>query len=394
MSFEAKAVISGIGQSEVGRRLPHTGVSLTVDAALAAIADAGLTPADINGIATYPSVWHPAPGFAGAGLFEVKEALGLNLDWYMGGAEAAQYGPIIDAWLAVGAGLADHVLCFRTVTEASAQAAAGGRGAVLSYDRSERIGGFRQWQLPFGDLSPANWLALYASRHFHEYGTTREQLGWIAINSRRNAALNPAAVFRTPLTLDDYLAARIISTPLCLYDCDVPVDGSTAIIVSRADIAPDLPHPAVRLRASGAAMRGPFSWDQWDDMTTMAARDAASIMWERTDLRPGDVDVAELYDGFSNIALVWLEALGFCGPGEGGPFVEGAHRIALEGQLPMNTNGGQLSAGRLHGYGHLFEACTQLLGRGGQRQVEPRPRVAVAAAGGGYFASCLLLTSD
>ncbi len=146
----------------------------------------------------------------------------------------------------------------------------------------------------------------------------------------------------------------------------------------------------------GTALHGRPSWDQFDDLTTMALRDAAAMMWDRTDLTPADVDVAELYDGFSFIALAWLEALGFCGHGEAGPFLEGGANIAPDGVIPLNTHGGQLSAGRLHGYGFLHEACVQLWGEGGERQVvRPggrRPEVAVAAAGGGPLAASLLLT--
>jgi acetyl-CoA acetyltransferase len=196
------------------------------------------------------------------------------------------------------------------------------------------------------------------------------------------------------MDLEDYLAARMISTPLCLFDCDVPVDGATACIVSRAELARDLSRPPVRVEAAGCALRGRPSWDQFDDLTTMALRDAAAMLWERTDLRPADVDVAQLYDGFSFITLAWLEALGFCGKGEGGAFVEGGERIALEGELPLNTQGGQLSAGRLHGYGLLHEAVVQLRGAGGARQVPGDPRVAVAAAGGGPLGGCLLLVRD
>ena len=134
------------------------------------------------------------------------------------------------------------------------------------------------------------------------------------------------------MTLDDYLAARMISTPLCLFDCDAPCDGSTALVVSHRDYAPDAPHPACHVNAVGTALRGRASWDQFDDPTTMAARDAAASMWERTDLRPADVDVAQLYDGFSILAMVWLEALGFCGRGESGPFVEGGTAIARDGR--------------------------------------------------------------
>jgi acetyl-CoA acetyltransferase len=193
-------------------------------------------------------------------------------------------------------------------------------------------------------------------------------------------------------TLDDYLAARMISTPFRLYDCDVPVDGSTALVVSTADHTRAVDHPVARIEAVGTALRGRPSWDQWDDLTTMPARTSAEHMWSRTDLRPRDVDIAELYDGFSWLTMSWLEALGFCGPGESGPFIEGGTRIALDGQLPLNTHGGQLSAGRLHGYGHLHEAVLQLRGQAGERQVTGGPEVAVVSNGGGPISGCMLLT--
>ena len=259
-----------------------------------------------------------------------------------------------------------------------------------------RFSGFLQWYLPFGAVSAVNWIALVAQRRMHEFGLTREQLAQIALNGRRNAALNPKAVYRQPMSLDDYLAARMISTPLCLFDCDAPCDGSTALVVSRVEHAPDVPHPVCHVDAVGTALRGRPSWDQFDDMTTMAARDAAASMWERTDLRPADVDVAQLYDGFSILAMVWLEALGFCGRGESGAFVEGGSAIARDGPLPLNTAGGQLSGGRLHGFGLIHEACLQLRGEGGDRQVPGRhgsgPEVAVVANGGGPIAGSMLLT--
>ena len=248
-----------------------------------------------------------------------------------------------------------------------------------------------QWTLPYGAASAANWIAMFAQRHFHEYGTTREQLAQIALNARRNAGKNPKAIYRDPMTLDDYFAARMISTPFCLFDCDVPVDGCTAMIVSSIEAARDLRKPPLRVEALGSALHGRPSWDQFDDLTTMALRDAATMLWKRTDLKPSDVDVAEVYDGFSFISMAWLEALGFCGKGESGPFIEGGKRIALEGEIPLNTNGGQLSAGRLHGFGFLHEACVQLWGEGGERQVPGDPQVAVAAAGGGPLGGCLLV---
>ena len=392
--LERRAVISGIGQSDVGRRLNRDPLGLTIDACLAAIADAGLTRDDIDGLATYPGSMDNPPGFSGAGIVDVQDALRLELDWYTGGIELpSQLGSVIDACLAVATGLARHVLCFRTVYEATAQGDKGRAGSMPGGGGSTfRAGGFMEWVLPFAAPSAAIWIAMMAQRHFHEFGTTREQLAWIALNARRNAARNPKAVYREPMTLDDYFAARLISTPLCLYDCDVPADGSIAVVVSRADTAADLRRPPIAVHAVGSALRGRPSWDQFDDLTTMACRDAAAQLWERSELTAADVDVAEMYDGFSFITMAWLEAMGFCGRGESGAFVDGGTNIALDGRLPLNTHGGQLSAGRLHGYGFLHEACTQLWGDGGERQVPGDPEVGVAAAGGGPLAGCLLLT--
>ena len=390
---ERSAVISGVGQSAIGRRLDRHPLDLTIEAAMAAIADAGLTRDDINGVATYPGNAGPN-GFSGVGVFDIQDAMRLNLDWFAGAMESpGQLGSVVNAAIAIDAGLADHVLCFRTVWESTA---AGGRGRAAvtpgGDGSSARAEGMMEWSLPYGAASAANWIAMMAQRHMHEFGTTREQLGQLSVTARTNAARNPNAIFTDPLTLDDYLSARIISWPFGLFDCDVPCDGSTAFIVSRADAAADLRRPPIGIEAVGTAIRGRPSWDQWDDLTTMSLRDAAAMMWTRTDLTPADVDVAELYDGFSFIALTWLEALGFCGKGEAGPFLEGGANIAFDGPLPVNTHGGQLSAGRLHGYGFLHEACVQLWGEGGARQLSNRPEVAVAAAGGGPLAGCFLLT--
>ena len=223
------------------------------------------------------------------------------------------------------------------------------------------------------------------------YGTTKEQLGWLAINSRRNAGLNPRAAYREPMTMEDYLASRPVSTPFGLFDCDVPIDGSVALVVSHADYTADCPNRAVAVEAIGGAY-GSGGWFHRDDFPKMASSEAAAEMWSRTDLTPSDVNVAELYDGFTFLTFAWLEALGFCADGEAGPFVEGATRIALDGALPLNTYGGQLSAGRMHGYWLLHEACLQLRGQAGDRQLARRPEVAAVAAGGGPIAGCMLLT--
>lgn len=398
--LERRAVISGIGQSDVGRRLGRSELDLTVEAGLAAIADAGLKREDIDGLSTYPGMGAGTGGFAGPTSPEVQDAMGLSLNWHDGGGEGAgQMRAVISASLAVAAGLARHVLVYRTVTEGSAQGTGGRQGIGGSGGGGggvPRFGGFMQWSLPFGAVSAANWLAMVAQRRMHEFGLTREQLGAIAVNNRANAGLNPKAIYRDPMSLDDYLAARMITTPLCLFDCDAPCDGATAVIVSHRDVADDLDHPAIQINAVGTALRGRPSWDQFDDMTTMAARDAGASMWERTELRPTDVDTAQLYDGFSILAVTWIEALGFVGRGESGPFIEGGANIARDGLLPLNTAGGQLSGGRLHGFGLIHEACVQLRGEGGERQVvRPGGRaveVAAVANGGGPIAGSMLLT--
>jgi acetyl-CoA acetyltransferase len=394
--LERRAIISGIGQSAVGRRLGRSELDLTVEACLDAVADAGLTRGDIDGLSTYPGMGLGGGGFAGPGTPEVQDALRLRLNWHDGGGEGpGQIRAVFAACLAVAAGLARHVLVYRTVTESTAQGSGGRPG--IGGGPSMKVGGFMQWTIPFGAVSAANWLALVAQRRFHEFGLTREQLAQIPLNGRRNAGLNPKAVYRDPLTLEDYLAARMISTPLCLFDCDAPCDGSTAVVVSHRDFAPDAAHQVAHVNAIGTALRGRPSWDQFDDMTQMAARDAGASMWERTDLTPDDVEIAQLYDGFSILPLVWLEALGFCGRGESGAFVEGGERISLEGSLPLNTAGGQLSGGRLHGFGLLHEACLQLRGGAGDRQVKSAggaaPSVAAVANGGGPIAGAMLLTN-
>jgi acetyl-CoA acetyltransferase len=398
--LERRAVIAGIGQSAVGRPLNRSDIDLTVEACLAAIADAGLTRDDIDGLATYPGMGAGTAGFAGPTSPEVQDALRLRLNWHDGGGEGpGQMRALIAACLAVGAGLARHVLVYRTVSESTAQGSGGRQGIGGGGGGGggvPRFSGFLQWSLPFGAVSAVNWIALVAERRMHEFALTREQLGQIAVNARRNAADNPKAIYRQPMDMADYLDARMISTPLCLFDCDAPCDGSTAFVVSHRDYAPDAPHPACHVNAVGTALRGRASWDQFDDPTSMAARDAAASMWERTDLTPADVDVAQLYDGFSILAMVWLEALGFCGRGESGAFVADGTAIGRQGVLPLNTAGGQLSGGRLHGFGLIHEACIQLRGEGGERQVIRRgnawPEVAAVSNGGGPIAGTLLLT--
>lgn len=382
--------VTGVGQSAVGQKLAQNGLTLTIDAALEAIKDAGLTPGDIDGLATFPGYRPDMSAFSPVGCMEVRDSLNLKLNWFAGGLEgSAQIGAIINAYAAIKAGLARHVLCFRTVKEGSGGAS--WKETATATSRT-RVGGELQYILPYNAISATNWIAPYAQRHFHLYGTTREQLGQIALVERANAARNPKAIFRAPMSMDDYLSARMISTPLGLLDCDAPTDASTAIILSAGDELADGKR-AVRIEAVGGGIHGRSGWDQ-ADMPLSASFDAARMLWSRTDLKPKDVDMALLYDGFSFLALTWLEALGFCEQGEGGAFVEGGGRIALDGDLPLNPHGGQLSGGRTHGFGFLHEAVLQLRGEVGERQVPRSPKVAVVSNGGGPVAGAMLVVRD
>lgn len=386
--FEQDVALTGIGMSEIGRRLGRPAVSLAVEAAREAIADAGLEPSDIDGMATYPGPG--IPGFSEGGVTAMIDALGISPTWHAGGVETSgQTGSVVNAMLAVSAGLCRHVLCFRTVTEGSLRHQRRGR----SQPPTRLADDMMAYRIPFGAMSAANWIALAASQYQHRYGLDRETLGWIALNARANAALNPFAIYREPLTMDDYLSARMVTTPLGLYDCDVPCDGSIAVVVSHRDAAVDLRRIPVGVAAVGTGVSERQSWDQGTLTHEPNVFGPATHLWSRTDLRHGDVDVAELYDGFTFNCLTWLEALGFCEVGEAADFLEGGRRIALDGELPLNTHGGQLSAGRLHGFGFLHEAIVQLRGEAGLRQVAGA-EVALVASGGGTPGGALLLTRD
>lgn len=380
--LEREAVIAGTGMSTIGRRTGIAALDLTLDAAGRAIADAGMVPADIDGVAT----------LGDTPIDEAARALGMEPPAWRGGGfdTAGLLSPLFSAFWAVGTGAARNVLVYRTVNMMGGSVLPDPTAAEADNPMMTEALSWVGPLLAMHAYAAPNWLAMHCRRHMHLYGTTKEQLGWLAINSRANAAHNPAAAFRDPITMDDYLAARPVSDPFGLLDCDVPVDGSIAFVITGADRAADLPNPAVRIDAIGGSS-GAGGWDQRPDYPRMASADAAAELWNRSSLTPSDVDVAELYDGFTFLTIAWLEALGFCGEGEGGPFVEGASRIALDGELPLNTYGGQLSAGRMHGYWVIHEAVQQLRGLGGARQVDGA-EVAVAAAGGGPIAGAVLLT--
>jgi len=382
-----EAYITGVGQSQVGVKLTRAPLLLTLDAVREALSEAGLSIGQIDGVSTYPGRTAALLGFSPVGADELIDALGIRATWYAGGGEiTSQLGAVVAAAAAVRAGLARHVICFRTVYEAAALA----RPEEYPTQRRDRVDSFSQWFAPFNALSAATWTAQYAMRHVKRYGLKREQLAQIALTDRANAALNPRALVREPLTMEEYLSVRMISTPLCLYDCDRFTDASTVLIVSAGAAVDEVSCTPIRI----AAMAGTVERHSWDQAEWMACYPTGADLWKRTDYKPADVDTAQLYDGFSFQAIAWLESLGFCGLGEGGQFIEGGKRIARDGELPLNTFGGQIGAGRLHGFGFAHESVVQLRGKGGARQIPGDPRVAVCTSGGGPLATALLLARD
>lgn len=383
-----EAYISGIGMSEVGVRLTRSALGLTMDAIREAVADAGLTLDQIDGVSTYPGKMQSFLGFSPLSVDDVIEACGLKTRWHSGAAEAtAQLGAIMDAASAVKAGLARHVICFRTVYEAAALARP---EEFPPLERRKDVSGNSQWVSPYGAFSAACWTAQFAMRHMKHYGLTREQLGQIPINDHRNAVLNPRAIVKEELTMEKYLSARMISSPFGLYDCDRFTDCSTVVIVSAGDALDEIKATPIRIAAAAGSCER-YSWDQAE---FASAYPTGRDLWKNTDYTAKDVDMVQLYDGFSFQPITWLEGLGFCDIGEGGRFIEGGHRIALDGELPMNTGGGQLGWGRLHGFGYAYESVVQLRGDGGSRQVKGDPKLSVATSGGGPMAAALLLARD
>ncbi|MET0182473.1 MAG: thiolase family protein [Caulobacterales bacterium] len=381
---EKRSIISGIGLSRTGRKTGISSLELTLESSRQAIADAGLTPADIDGIATMGET----------PLQDVIAALELEPGYRGGGFDTGGLlSPVISAFFAAGAGKARHILVYRTVQMMGGSVLPprnADSSAAEAPPRRDNAMTDMRYLLPYHGYAAPNWLGMHCQRHMHLYGTKKEQLGWLAVNSRRNAGLNPGAVYRDPFTLDDYMNARMISTPFGLLDCDVPIDGSVAVVVSTADYAKDCPRAPIYVESIGGS-NGDGGWFRRADYPKMASVDAAAELWGRTDLKPKNIDFAQLYDGFTFLTFAWLEALGICGEGEAGPFVDRATRIALEGEMPLNTYGGQLSAGRMHGYWILHEACLQLRREAGPRQIRKAANVAVVAAGGGPIAGCMLL---
>jgi len=379
--FRGRVVIAGVGYSDLGKDTGRSEASLTIDAVRAALDDAGLTAADVDGLSPWPSR-QGADTFSGPPLSLIQRSLGLQLRyWQAGGEGAAQLSGVINGAQAIAAGAADVVVTWRTViAQPRAKKVAARPVNVETWHEN----GFLA---PHGVAAMSPKWALLAARFLYETGQTPDDLAAVVLNNRANAQRNPrAAWYGTPLTLDDYYASRIISTPLRIVDCDMPIDASVAIVLARADRAGDLRHAPAHIEAT-AGTPGPQTEPELAsaDLVRDTSWHNGQLLWKLTDLRPGDVDVAELYDGFSFQTLMWLEGLGFCGRGESGAMVREGGGVAL------CTDGGQLGVGRYHGLEKVAQAARQLWGDAGDMQVEGA-EVAVAAVGSGSRGGAILLT--
>ena len=354
-----RAAVTGIGETPYTRGTDKSALRLTLEASLTAIADAGLTPIDIDGIVAYAS---------GA---VVAEDLLTNFGSHdfrfsattpLGGASAV--AALQCAAMAVSTGVATHVLIPL------------GRDGYSGARIHRRLGQMRQFHVvsefeaPVGANAPAQYYAPMARRHMELYGTTSEQFAEVARTMRRHATLNDNALMRTPMTVADHQASRMIADPFRLLDCCLESDGGAAVVVSGADHAVDMPRPRVVLSGMGVGHPdSPSAITQRPDMTRLGLAMAAPRAFEMAGVTHADIDVAEIYDCFTYTVICQLEDLGFCAKGEGGPFVEDG-RIGLGGALPTNTHGGLLSQAHVAGLNHVVELVRQLRGDCGARQVD------------------------
>ncbi|UFR03378.1 lipid-transfer protein [Streptomyces sp. Go40/10] len=376
-----RAAIAGIGATEFSKDSGRSELRLAVEAVRAALDDAGLTPADVDGLVTFTMDTSPEITVAQAcGMGELSFFSRVH---YGGGAACAT---VQQAALAVATGVAEVVVCYRAFNERSGRRF----GAGVQHREPSAEGAALGWVLPFGLLTPASWVAMAARRYLHAHGLTPEAFGHVAVVDRAYAATNPAAYFHgRPITLADHAASRWIAEPLRLLDCCQETDGGQAVVVTSVERARDLPHPpaviAAAAQGAGRAQEQMTGFHR-DDLTGLPEMGAvARQLWRTCGLGPDGIDVGILYDHFTPFVLMQLEEFGFCGRGEAADFV-------AERRLPLNTHGGQLGEAYLHGMNGIAEAVRQLRGTA-VNQVPGASRTLVTA-GTGVPTSGLVLTAD
>jgi acetyl-CoA acetyltransferase len=387
VTLSRKAAIVGIGATEFSKDSGRSELQLAAEAVLAAVADAGLQPSDVDGLTTFTMETNSEIHVArttGIGDLTFFSKIG-----YGGGAACAT---VQQAAMAVATGVADVVVCYRAFNERSGHRF--GSGLSRSEPTSEGIA--MSWVSTFGLMTPAAWVAMFARRYMHEYGATSEDFGRVSVADRKHAATNPKAWFYgKPITLEEHQASRWIVDPLHLLDCCQETDGGQALVVTTTERARDLPHPpAVVAGAAQGAATGQESMVSYyrDDIAGLPEMGlVADQLWAQSGIGPEDVQTAVIYDHFTPFVLQQLEEFGFCKRGEAKDFLaDGA--IELGGRLPVNTHGGQLGEAYLHGMNGIAEAVRQIR-RTAVNQVSDVDNVLVTA-GTGVPTSGLVLSAD
>ncbi|MBB2912301.1 acetyl-CoA acetyltransferase [Streptosporangium becharense] len=370
--FRDRTAVAGVGYTRFSRNSGVSTLTLACEAVLAALEDAGLTADDVDGIATHRVGDSAAPSLVGP-------ALGLREPaWYLDqfGGGSVSHSVVGQAALAVAAGMADTVVCYRAIN-ARSEFRMGGTG------RAAPAGPEAQYQAPYGYVAPPQQYAMLARAHMTRYGTRPEHFGHLAVLQRANAVRNPRALMRIPITLDDYLASRWIAEPFRLLDCCLETDGACALVVTTAERAADLRRPPVLISAAAWGGGVSFLSGGRADTTVSGAAELAPRLYRQAGVGPAGIDVAEIYDCFTYSVIVQLEDYGFCAKGEGGPYAASG-ALEIGGELPVNTHGGFLSEGYVHGVNHIAEAVSQLRGDAGERQVAGA-EVALSTAQPGYI---------
>jgi acetyl-CoA acetyltransferase len=352
-----KTAIAGIGLTEFSKKSGVSELSLAAQATLAACEDAGLPPSEIDGFISYTLDSTDEIELARTvGANDLKLFTKVN---YGGGAAV---GTILHAVMAVASGVADNVICYRAMNGRSGQRMGQGiSGQIVSSDLIHW-----SWYMPYGMLTPGSWIAMIANKYMHHYGVTSEDLGRVAISQRNYAQTNPRAFgYGKPLTMEDYLASKMVAEPLRLYDFCQETDGGCAILVTSAERARDLKQkPAMIRGVVQASTRGQeqmtsFYREELDSLPEMEM--AARLVYEQSGLGPDDINAACLYDAFTSEIIMQLESFGFCGRGEGKDLVrDGA--LDIDGRLPNNTHGGLLSEAYIHGMNNIAEGARLIRG--------------------------------
>lgn len=371
MHKNREAALVGIGRTAFSRASGRTPLAMAAEAARTALADAGLTPGDVDGVLDFQtSDSASAPDVARA-IGATNLALALDIS---GGGNLA-VSVVGQAMSAVQSGVCETVVIYRSLNGRSGNRYGSGEVPAVP------MRGELQFAALNGYVVPPMWIAMFAQRHKHVYGTTDEDFGAIAINTRNHAIPNPHATQRKPITMDDYLGSRWIAEPFRLYDCCLETDGAVALVVTTMERARHLKHPAIRVAGFGEAHTHGGSWTNFPDLSDMYSAYASKRLWASTDLRPDDIDVACLYDCFTGTAMATIEDFGLSPKGETGAFFREG-RATYGGDVVVNPHGGLLSEGYLHGMNHHYEAALQLRGDAGQRQVADAEHVLVTAGAG------------